>query len=55
VISRGTCPDQESVAAPLVRIAEAAEGLPTPALLVVGEVVAVADLLRAERPVAAAL
>jgi uroporphyrin-III C-methyltransferase len=55
VISRGTCPGQESVAAPLARIAEAADGLATPALLVVGEVVAVADLLRAERPVAAAL
>jgi uroporphyrin-III C-methyltransferase len=55
VISRGTCPDQESVTAPLAQIAEAAAGLATPALLVVGEVVAVAGLLQAAQPLAAAL
>jgi uroporphyrin-III C-methyltransferase len=55
VISRGTCPDQESVAAPLAEIADAAEGLATPALLVVGEVVSVAPLLRGAPRLAAAL
>jgi uroporphyrin-III C-methyltransferase len=39
VISRGTCPDQEVVVADLAGIAEAATGLPGPALVVVGEVV----------------
>jgi uroporphyrin-III C-methyltransferase len=47
VVSRGTLPDQESVTAPLARIADAAAGLATPALLVVGEVVEVAELLTA--------
>jgi uroporphyrin-III C-methyltransferase len=41
VISNGTLPEQETVTAPLARIASAAAGLPSPALLVVGEVVAV--------------
>jgi uroporphyrin-III C-methyltransferase len=54
VVSRGTLPDQASVAAPLSRIAASARGLATPALLVVGEVVAVAEALTAERPRAAA-
>jgi uroporphyrin-III C-methyltransferase len=45
VVSRGTLPDQRVVTAPLVGIAAAAEGLPTPALLVVGDVVDVAALL----------
>ena len=45
VVSRGTLPDQRVVTAPLVGIAAAAEGLPTPALLVVGDVVEVAALL----------
>jgi uroporphyrin-III C-methyltransferase len=54
VISRGTCPDQESVTAPLREIAEAAAGLATPALLVVGEVVAFGGLLHAAEPLAAA-
>ncbi len=47
VVSRGTLPDQESVTAPLSQIADAAAGLPSPALLVVGEVVAVGEALRA--------
>jgi uroporphyrin-III C-methyltransferase len=55
VISRGTWHDQESVTAPLAQIADAAASLATPALLVVGEVVAVAELLRARQPLAAAL
>jgi uroporphyrinogen III methyltransferase/synthase len=38
VISRGTRPDQRTVTAPLARIAEAAAGLPAPAITVVGEV-----------------
>jgi uroporphyrin-III C-methyltransferase len=45
VISRGTCPDQEVVVADLADIAEAAAGLPGPALVVVGEVVAVRERL----------
>ena len=41
VVARGTLSDQEVVTAPLARIAAAAAGLPSPALLVVGDVVAV--------------
>jgi uroporphyrin-III C-methyltransferase len=51
VVSRGTLPDQQTVTAPLAEIALAAEGLPSPALLVVGEVVAVGEALRAASPV----
>jgi uroporphyrin-III C-methyltransferase len=47
VISRGTCPDQEVVVADLAGIAEAATGLPGPALVVVGEVVALRERLQA--------
>ena len=39
VVSRGTLPDQRTVAAPLAALASAAEGLPGPALVVVGDVV----------------
>ena len=46
VISRGTCPDQEVVVADLREIARAAEGLPGPALVVVGEVVGLRERLR---------
>ena len=46
VISRGTCPDQEVVVADLRGIARAAEGLPGPALVVVGEVVGLRERLR---------
>ncbi len=46
VVSRGTLPDQEVVTAPLDRIAEAARGLPGPALVVVGDVVAIGARLR---------
>jgi uroporphyrin-III C-methyltransferase len=49
VISRGTCPDQEVVVADLSRIAEAADGLPGPALVVVGEVVGLRERLRGRR------
>jgi uroporphyrin-III C-methyltransferase len=46
VISRGTCPDQEVVIADLAGIAEAAAGLAGPALVVVGEVVALRERLQ---------
>jgi uroporphyrin-III C-methyltransferase len=46
VISRGTCPDQEVVVADLAGIAEAAAGLPGPALVVVGEVVTLRERLQ---------
>jgi uroporphyrin-III C-methyltransferase len=53
VVSRGTLPDQQVVAAPLVRIAAAAAAFPTPALLVVGDVVEVAAELAAAPAIAA--
>ena len=40
VVSRGTLPDQATVTAPLAKLAEEAAGLPGPALVVVGDVVA---------------
>ena len=55
VVSRGTCPDQEVVTASLDRIAEAASGLPGPALVIVGDVVAIGARLRLRRPSAARL
>jgi uroporphyrin-III C-methyltransferase len=45
VVSRGTCPDQEVVHAPLAEIADASRGLATPALLVLGDVVGLATVL----------
>ena len=45
VVSRGTLPDQTTVTAPLGELAERAAGLPGPALVVVGDVVAVAEQL----------
>ena len=47
VISRGTLPAQEVVVADLGRLAEAAEELEPPALVIVGEVVALRERLRA--------
>ena len=47
VVSRGTLPDQESVTATLGDLAELAEGLESPALVVVGEVVSVGAALAA--------
>ena len=41
VVSRGTLPDQESVSGTLETLAELAAGLESPALVIVGEVVAV--------------
>ena len=49
VISRGTCPDQEVVVAEVSSIAAAAQGLPGPALVVVGEVVGLRERLRGSR------
>ena len=50
VISRGTRVDQKVSTAALGEIAEAAAGLRSPALLVVGEVVQLADVLASSRP-----
>jgi uroporphyrinogen III methyltransferase / synthase len=46
VISRGTLPGQRTVVAPLAAIAEAAAGLPAPAITVVGEAAGLRDRLR---------
>ena len=48
VISSGTTDAQELAAAPLAEIAEAAAGLEPPALVVVGEVVALSERLRGQ-------
>jgi uroporphyrin-III C-methyltransferase len=45
VVSRGTLPDQEAVAAPLAELAERSSDLPGPALVVIGEIVALAGSL----------
>jgi uroporphyrin-III C-methyltransferase len=45
VVARGTTAEQETIVAPLDAIAEAACSLPSPALVIVGEVVALASLL----------
>jgi uroporphyrin-III C-methyltransferase len=45
VIASGTLPEQRVVVASLGRIAEAAEDIDPPALVVIGDVVALADLL----------
>ncbi len=50
VVSRGTHPDAESVRGALHEIAALAAGLASPALLVVGEVVAVAGLVGLPTP-----
>jgi len=50
VISRGTLPDQKVATASLCEIAAAADGLRSPALLVVGEVVQLADALAPKHP-----
>jgi uroporphyrin-III C-methyltransferase len=52
VVSRGTCLDQEVVTASLDRIAEAANELPGPALVIVGDVVAIGERLRRRRSAA---
>ena len=52
VVSRGTLPDQEVATATLDTIADAAAGLPGPALVVVGDVVGLAPRLRRRSPAA---
>ena len=54
VIASGTLPEQRVVVAPLHRIADAAEDVEPPALVVIGDVVAIRELLRALPQVAAA-
>jgi uroporphyrin-III C-methyltransferase len=54
VIASGTLPEQRVVVAPLAGIADAAADLEPPALVVVGDVVAVAGLLAAPAQVVAA-
>jgi uroporphyrin-III C-methyltransferase len=49
-IASGTTGEQETVFAPLAELAEAAADLEPPALVVIGEVVALADRLRASTP-----
>ena len=49
VISAGTTPDEEVVVASLETVAEAAPHLHSPALIVVGDVVALSERLAAER------
>jgi siroheme synthase len=49
VVSRGTRPDQEVVVAELAGIAAAAADLPGPALVVVGEFVALREQLAPAR------
>jgi len=49
VVSRGTLPGQEVVTATLARLHEAAAGLASPALVVVGEVVSVAGRITQRR------
>ena len=46
VVSNGTLPEQQVVTATLARIADDAERLPSPALVVVGDVVRVGERLR---------
>jgi uroporphyrin-III C-methyltransferase len=53
VISRGTTEDEEVIVAPLGAIGAAALDAPTPALVVIGEVVAVREALGALRRSAA--
>jgi uroporphyrin-III C-methyltransferase len=49
VVSRGTMADQSLVTGPLCEIADRADGLPGPALVVVGDVVGLADRLSPSR------
>ena len=54
VIAAGTTPDQQVALAPLARIAEAAERLEPPALVVIGDVVSLSARLAAARETLAA-
>jgi uroporphyrin-III C-methyltransferase len=50
VVASGTTPEQRTVVAPLARIAAAGNSLDPPALVVVGDVVALADRLARNEP-----
>lgn len=54
VVSSGTLPGQQSVVAPLAEIADTAAELEPPALVVIGDVVALAGSLAAHELLAAA-
>lgn len=54
VVASGTTPEQRTVVAPLAEIARAASTLDSPALVVIGDVVALAGRLAAHEPVGAA-
>jgi len=49
VVSRGTLPDQEAITATLDEIADVAGDLPGPALVVIGDVVALSGRLGLQR------
>ena len=49
VVSRGTLPDQEAITATLDEIADVADDLPGPALVVIGDVVALSGRLGLQR------
>ena len=54
VVASGTLPEQEVVRGPLARIADVAAELESPALVVIGDVVSLADaLMQARREIAA--
>jgi siroheme synthase len=53
VVSAGTTDDQRVVVAPLGAIAQAARSLPTPALVVIGEVVSLREVVAVARRFAA--
>jgi uroporphyrin-III C-methyltransferase len=55
VVASGTLPDEEVATAPLAEIADAAAGLESPALLVVGDVVGLRERLAPPRLLAGAL
>jgi uroporphyrin-III C-methyltransferase len=54
VVARGTLPGQRTVVAPLGRIADAAGDVEAPALVVIGDVVALAARLAADEPLGVA-
>jgi len=54
VVSRGTLPDQESVSGTLADLAELAAGLESPALVIIGDVVAVGAVIASASAVTAA-
>ena len=55
VIAGGTTTEQEVVVAPVEQIAEAAAGLQSPALVVVGDVVSLSERIASERGTLAAV